>query len=99
MEARGSTDAGARVDENATRIAGVPAAVAATFALAQSFVGRARASRHRFMERDAWRFENCVALKTHRPDFVVREPAAVAQTRQPAAARLGRSGGGREIRA
>ena len=47
-----------------------PSAVAATFALAQSFVGRARASRHRFMERDAWRFENCVALRTHRPDFV-----------------------------
>ena len=45
-------------------------AVAATFALAQSFVGRARASRHHFMERDAWRFENCVSLRTHRPDFV-----------------------------
>ena len=43
-----------------------PEAVAATFALAQSFVGRARASRHQFMERDAWRFENCVALRTHR---------------------------------
>ena len=47
-----------------------PEAVAATFALAQSFVGRARASRHRFVARDAWRFENCVALRTHRPDFV-----------------------------
>ena len=47
-----------------------PEAVAATFALAQSFVGRARASRHRFTERDAWRFENCVSLRTHRPDFV-----------------------------
>ena len=45
-------------------------AVAATFAFAQSFVGRARASRHQFMARDAWRFENCVARETHRPDFV-----------------------------
>ena len=45
-------------------------AVAATFALAQSFVGRARASRHQFMARDAWRFENCVVGEKHRPDFV-----------------------------
>ena len=47
-----------------------PEAVAATFALAQSFVGRARASRHHFVERDAWRFENCASRDTHRPDFV-----------------------------
>ena len=47
-----------------------PEAVAATFALAQSFVGRARASRHQFMARDAWRFENCASGRAHRPDFV-----------------------------
>jgi hypothetical protein len=47
-----------------------PSAVAATFALAQSFVGRARASRHHFVARDAWRFENCVVGEKHRPDFV-----------------------------
>ena len=45
-------------------------AVAATFALAQSFVGRARLSHHTFPQRDAWRFENCAAGRAHWPDFV-----------------------------
>ena len=61
------------LSEDGTPFEGInhsPEAVAATFALAQAFVGRARASRHHFMARDAWRFENCVSGRAHRPDFV-----------------------------